>query len=109
MSSSAEAIVTLNGSNAQDNSIADVMEKAHKDGLLKKVLDGEASDEEKKKLLDLYIDMFESEPPQGDQGEWMMQAGASVLAASKVVVGRDGAMEELKSATNCKACHDKFK
>lgn len=91
------------------NSIKDVMKKAHKDGLLKKVLDGQASDEEKKQLLDLYIDMLEGVPEKGEQSAWLMAAGRSVVAAGKVVVGREGSMAELKEATNCKACHDVFK
>ena len=92
-----------------ENSIKDVMKKAHKDGLLKKVLGGEASQEEKVTLLGLYIDMLEGTPEKGEKNEWIMASGPSVLAAGKVVVGREGALDELKQATNCKACHDKFK
>ena len=91
------------------NTIKDVMKKAHKDGLLKKVTDNQATDEEKKQLLDLYIDMLEGTPKKGEKGDWVMAAGRSVVAASKVVVGREGAIDELKEATNCKACHDPFK
>ncbi len=91
------------------NSIKEVMKLAHKDGLLKKVVDGEATDAEKQQLLDLYIDMLEGTPEKGEQTEWLMAAGRSVVAAAKVVVGRDGAVDELKEATNCKACHDVFK
>lgn len=86
-------------------SIKEVMEIGHKDGLLKKVLDKEASKEEKDQLLDLYIDLLETEPPMGEQSSWIMLAGRSVVAASKVAVGREGAEEELKEATNCAACH----
>lgn len=92
-----------------ENSIKDVMKKAHKDGLLKKILDGKGEDADKKMLLNLYIDMLESKPAKGEQAEWLMLAGKSVVAAGKVVVGRDGSIEELKTATNCKACHDVFK
>jgi len=91
------------------NSIKEVMKKAHKDGLLKKVLDGQASAEEKTQLLDLYIDLLEGVPSKGDSNAWIMAAGRSMVAAGKVVVGREGAVEELKEATNCKACHDVFK
>jgi Ni,Fe-hydrogenase I small subunit len=86
-------------------SIKEVMEQAHKDGLLKKVLDKEATKEEKDKLLDLYIDMLETAPPQGENSSWIMLAGKSVVAAGKVAVGREGAENELKEATNCAACH----
>ena len=87
------------------NSIKKVMELAHKEGLLKKVLDKEATKEDKDRLLDLYIDMLETEPPQGEQSSWILLAGRSVVAAGKVAVGREGAEEELKEATNCAACH----
>ena len=91
------------------NSIKEVMKKAHKDGMLKKILAGEGDEADKKMLLDLYIDMLEGKPEKGDQAEWLMMAGKSVVAAGKLVVGREGALEELKVATNCKACHDVFK
>ena len=77
--------------------------------LCKKVVSGDASDEEKKKFLDLLIDLVENEPPKGDGVEWKMQSGTAMLAAAKVVTGREGGLDELKAATNCKACHDKFK
>jgi hypothetical protein len=32
-----------------------------------------------------------------------------MTAAAKVAVGREGAMVELKTATNCKKCHDAHK
>jgi hypothetical protein len=92
-----------------ENSIKDVMKLAHKDGLLKKIVDGEGTQEDKQKLLDLYIDMLEGTPEKGEQTEWLMAAGRSVVAAAKVSVGREGAIEELKEATNCQACHDVFK
>ena len=77
--------------------------------LLKKVLSGDASAEEKMKLLDLLIDLVENDAPKGDETEWKMMAGMSMLTAAKVVAGREGAIDELKKATDCKSCHDKFK
>lgn len=90
-------------------SIEEVMKTAMKGPLGKKVIAGEASDEEKRKYLDLMIDMSEAKPPQGDEKEWKAMTSEVVLNAAKVVVGREGAGEALKAATNCKACHDKFK
>lgn len=92
-----------------ENTIKEVMQKAHKKGLHKKVVGGEATAEEKATLLGLYIDMFESTPEKGERSEWMMAAGPAVLAAGKVVAGREGSIEALKQAMDCKACHDKFK
>ena len=89
--------------------IKEVMKIAHKDGLMKKVQGGTASDEEKKQLLDLYLDMLEGEPKKGDKAEWKIAAGAVVASAAKVVLGREGATDELKKTTDCMACHSKFK
>ena len=77
--------------------------------LFNKVVGGKASAEEKLKLVDLLIDLVENEPAKGDATEWKMAAGTTMLAAAKVAVGREGAVDELKAAGNCKACHDKFK
>jgi hypothetical protein len=90
-------------------SIKEVMKIAHKDGLLKKITEGNASDSEKKELLDLYIDMLEGTPPKGETNDWHLKAGLATISAAKVVLGREGAIEELKSSTNCKSCHDQFK
>lgn len=93
------------------HTIKEVMKIAHgKDsGLLQKVLKGEGSDEEKKQLLDVYVSMVESKPSKGEDGSWQHLAGSAALAAAKVVVGREGALKELETATNCKACHSVHK
>ena len=77
--------------------------------LCKKLASGTASDDEKKQFLDLVIDLVENDTSKGDAGEWKMQAGAVALATAKLVVGREGALDAFKAATNCKACHEKFK
>ena len=87
------------------HTIKDVMKTAHKDGLLKKVLAGDASQEEKLILLDNYVSLVECTPPKGDMDSWHRLAGQAALAAAKVAVGREGATDELKVATNCAACH----
>ena len=92
------------------HTIKEVMAKALKGNKLnKKVLSGEASQKEKLELLNLYISLVESKPPKGDNSSWQKLAGASALAAAKVAVGREGALDELKAATNCKACHSVHK
>ena len=85
------------------------MKTAHKDGLLKKVLAGEANEADKLTLLDNYISLIESTPPKGDMESWHNLAGRAALAAAKVAVGREGATDELKAATNCAACHKAHK
>ena len=93
------------------HTIKDVMKKAMKGktSLRSKVIAGEATAEEKKELLDLYISLVESKPEKGEMDSWHTLAGKSVLAAAKVVVGREGAVKELEAATNCAACHKAHK
>lgn len=91
------------------HTIKEVMKVALKGGLQKKVLSGDATDEEKKQLLDMYVSLVESKPPKGEMSSWHNLAGGAALAAAKVVVGREGALDELKAATNCKACHSQHK
>jgi pentapeptide MXKDX repeat protein len=79
------------------------------DKLNKKVLSGDASDQEKLELLDLFISLTENDAPSGDQDSWNKFTSTAAMAAAKVAVGRDGAMDELKAATNCKKCHDAHK
>jgi hypothetical protein len=94
---------------APKHTIKEAMKIGHKDGLLKKILSGEATDEDKKTLLDVYVSMVESKPAKGDMESWHNLAGKAALAAAKVVVGREESLKELETATNCKACHDLHK
>lgn len=90
------------------HTIKEVMKIAHKDGLLKKVLGGDTSQDEKLVLLDSYISLMENKPPKGDEGSWHNLAGQAVIAAAKVAAGRD-ATADLKKATACGTCHKAHK
>jgi hypothetical protein len=81
------------------------MKQAHSAKLLNKVVDGEASKQEKDQLLDLYLSMLENKPDKGEQQSWIMKSGRLMWAAAAVAVGREGAEGMLKEASNCKACH----
>jgi len=70
-----------------------------------RVLAGDASPKEKQQLLDLYISLAENKPPRGELEAFQKKTRAVILAAAKVVVGREGADKELARATNCAACH----
>lgn len=85
--------------------IKQVMQQAHRDKLLNKVRDGEATQEEKVKLLDLYISLTESKPPKGEAASWSAKTNAAVVAAAKAVAGRKDASASLMKAVNCGACH----
>ncbi|WP_169977705.1 hypothetical protein [Tautonia rosea] len=87
-------------------SISEVMKEAMKGGLNKKVASGEASAEEKDRLLVLFKGLAENEPPEGDLESWKAKTEALVNAAEAAVKGADDAPAMLKSAANCKACHD---
>ena len=82
-----------------------VMGMAHKGGLLKKVTAGDASSDEKKQLLELYIALWENKPSKGDAASWTDKSSAAVVGAARVVLGQDGAEDKLKKAVNCGACH----
>ncbi len=89
--------------------IPQVMAKAHKSGLYKKVAAGEASDEEKKTLAELYTALSKNEPPMGDAKAWKEKTTALVKAAEAAAKGDDKAAASLKKLVNCKACHDAHK
>jgi len=85
------------------HTIKDVMKVAHKGGLMKKVADGNASDDEKKQLVELYESLAANKPPKGDDADWKTKTDALLDAAKKV----DG--KALQKAANCKACHEAHK
>ncbi len=106
---SGSGVMAFNNSPYAAKSVKEVMKIAHKDGLLKKIQGGSASDEEKKQLLDLYVDMLEGEPKKGDKAEYLAKTNALVVSAVKVVLGKEGALDELKKTSDCMACHSKHK
>ena len=85
--------------------IKEVMQKAHKDGLLKKVSGGKADDAEKKELLELYEALAKNEPPKGEKGDWKKRTDAMVAGAKEIVDGKKGAEAKLGKTVNCAACH----
>lgn len=88
----------------------EVMKEAHgKPKLLNKVLDGKATDDDKKKLLELYEAMAKNKPAKGDADNWKKLNDAIVAAAKDVVAGKDGSVDALKKATKCGDCHSAHK
>lgn len=67
--------------------------------LLKKVLGGSATAEEKAKLAEYINKMSTLKPEKGDAASWKEKSEALVKAIEK------NDMKALKSASNCKACH----
>ena len=90
---------------AQRNSIKQVMRKAHKQGLLKDVLSGNASAEDRRELLGLYLDLQANTPPRGDARSWRDKTQSIINAARAVAAGDPNGPRDLKGAVNCGACH----
>jgi hypothetical protein len=94
--------------------IETIMDKAHKmsgdtPSLLKTVVTGKASKEEKEELLALYIDLSKNKPPKGDEADWKKRTDGMVAAAKDVVAGKPDATKALAKAVNCKGCHQLHK
>ena len=70
-----------------------------KPALLKKVVDGTATAEEKKKLAEYIKKLATLKPPEGDADSWKKKTQALVSAMDK------NDLKALKNAANCKACH----
>lgn len=94
---------------APKNSIQDVMQQAHKGGLLKKVTEGKGSKQDKADLLEMYTDLAKNKPPKGDEKSWKAKTDPIVAAAKAVVAGDKGAEAKLKKAVDCMACHSVHK
>ncbi len=105
-------IATVSGiALAQDGSdaIKKVMKVAMKGALLKTVASGKANAKQKDELLQLLKDMAKAKPPKGDEASWKKKTDALVDGAQNEVEGKAGAGAQLKTAANCKACHDVHK
>ena len=94
--------------------IEEVMEKAHsapkgKDSLYKKVVNGKATKEQKKQLLEMYESLAKNKPEKGTLEDWKKRTANMVKAAKSVVDDKKDATKELMKAVACKACHDLHK
>src|SRR5262245_47572838 len=86
--------------------IKEVMKVAHgKNGLLKKVVGGNAEDREKKDLLEMYDAMGKNKPPKGDEKEWKDRCDSIAAACKELIDNKEGAGKKLQKAANCMACH----
>lgn len=80
-----------------------------KDSFLSKVLAGNGSEEDLKKLVGAYEVLAAQKAPTGDEASWKKLTGALLVAAKDAQGKKEGALDKLKAATNCKACHDLHK
>jgi hypothetical protein len=91
------------------HTIKDVMKVCMKGKLCEKVAKGEASDDEKKKLVECFTALAANKPPKGDAESWKAKTGALLEAAKAAAEGTEGASDKLKAAANCAACHKEHK
>ncbi len=100
---------------AADNKPKYSMEEIMKTGMkgdtstLKKVVDGVATDAEKKQLVEYCKALTQQEPAKGDAASWKTKTAALLAAAEKVAAGDKAAIAVLKETSNCKACHSVHK
>ena len=98
------------GEKAPKYKIKDVMQKAMKGGLCKKVATGKASAEEKKQLVEMFVSLHANKPPKGDEAKWSEVTKALVDTAKKIEAGTDEkATMTLAKLANCANCHKQFK
>ena len=95
-------VFQVQADDAKKVTIKSVM-KLHKDGVPKKVIEGTATAEEKKALLDGYEAIQKLKPPKGEADSWKEKTGAVIKAL------KDGDTAALDKAVNCKACHSVHK
>lgn len=89
--------------------IKEVMKKAMGEGLCKKVCSGKGSDEENKKLVELFEALAANKPPKGSAESWKAKTKDLVDAAKAMCAGEDDAGKKLGKAAACKGCHEAHK
>jgi cytochrome c556 len=88
--------------------IKEVMKKAMKGGLCKKVAEGEASADEKNELVEYFTALNLNTPPKGEKASWTKKTATLLAAAKGAAKGDEKALKTLASV-NCGACHKEFK
>jgi len=83
----------------------EVMQKAHKGGLMKKVSEGKATADEKKQLLEFYEALAANKPQKGDEAEWKVKTDAIVAAARAAANGDEAAAKKIADTVKCMECH----
>jgi len=105
------ALGVLMGAAFQDKTAKEVMTASNKgkESLWAKVTGGKGTDDDAKKLADLYEALSKAKAPQGDDKSWTSKTSALAAAAKDLAEKKPGAMEKLKTAGECKACHSVHK
>lgn len=91
------------------HTIKEVMKTCMKGGLCKKVASGEASEEEKKQLVEMFDALAKNTPPKGEAESWKEKTTALLKAAKACAEGSAEGQDALKKAANCMECHKAHK
>lgn len=108
------AVPSMVNLSAQDDdepkyTMKQVMTEGMKGGLVKKVINGDASDEEMEKFVEMSKTLAKYEPKKGDADDWKKRVETIQKALKGIADGDDDAAEALKKATNCADCHKAHK
>lgn len=89
----------------------EVMEQGFKGdtSMFKKISQGNGTQDDFKKLLELSRELAKNEPTKGDAASWSEKTKALVAASELLAQGKPGALDAVKAAANCKACHSVHK
>jgi hypothetical protein len=82
---------------------------AFKEKLARRVIQGDASTDDKERLLTLYQALAEAKPPRGSHASWQKKTEALVQAAQAAIQGQPDAPVLLKKTMECGACHSRHK
>jgi hypothetical protein len=91
--------------------IDEVMKNAMKGetSLYKKVATGKGDQADADKLLGMLKDLHGKKPPKGEQTAYDEKVTKLVKAAEGVAAKNPGALQQMQTAGNCKACHSAHK
>ena len=108
------AVPSLVSLNAQDDdepkfTMKQVMTEGMKGGLVKKVISGDATEEEMKKFMEMSKTLAKYEPKKGEAEDWKKRVKTIHEALKGIADGDADAAEALKKATNCADCHKAHK
>ncbi len=91
------------------HSVVDIMNATMKKGQWKKLANGEASPADAEKLVKLFDELHLTKAPHGDAKSWNEKTTELWEAAQAAAKGEPGAADRLKTAANCRMCHQAHK
>lgn len=105
------AMAIAAASSAAAAEIKDVMKAAMKGdtSLYKTVATGKGTQADADKLLACLKNLTGKKPPKGEQADFDEKVSKLLKAAEGVAAKNPGALQQLQTAGNCKACHSAHK